>query len=525
MNHQDFSCALELINDNFTGMQRIDYLDPATTKPLGQIEITSPERVQAALEKAREAFKIWSTQPLQRRLDCLEKGKIWLIENIEDVVAAISLNNGKPKVESLMADVAPVIQSVNFYKRNAEKILRDESVSIWRWLPTKKAYISYSPLGVVGIISPWNYPFSIPMGEILSALVAGNAVLLKPSEITGHINIQIQKFIDACDLPDGVFQMLNGDGTTGAALTNSPLDRLIFTGSVATGKKVMKAAAENLVPVSLELGGKDPCIVFDDANIDIASSGVVVGGYYNNGQTCCSIERLLVHKKIEDKFISAVKTKLDTLRVGPSTGYDNELGPITYSPQKKIIKQQLDAHGSGKLYDGVNNFIKPALVKSSEKDLIWNEETFGPVIVYDTFDSDSEAIEKANRNNFGLGAVVWSGNSSRAQKVAKQLYTGTVIINDAPYTNAIAALPWGGVKHSGMGKVHGKEGLRDMCLSRVITYDLQGQAKQIWWFPYSFNHYAFLKAFALFTSETRVLNKISWFFRMIASALKLEKRL
>lgn len=506
-------------------MQTISYQNPATGQNLGTVSVSSPEAVKAAFAAAKLASKKWGETSLSSRLVHLEKGKLWLIENVESVVDAISLNNGKPRVESLMSDVAPVLHAVNYYSENAASILADKPVSIRKWLPTKKAFITYSPLGVVGIISPWNYPFSIPMGEVLAALVAGNCIILKPSEVTSLVNKQIQKFINACELPSGIFQMLEGDGSTGAALTSLPLDKFIFTGSVSTGKRVMKAAAENLVPLSLELGGKDPCIVFEDADIDIASSGVVVGGFFNNGQTCCSVERLLVHKKIEAPFIAAVKSKISRLRMGPSHGFENDLGPMTYEHQKAIIKTQLDAHGTPELYDGQSNFIQPVLIKTVNQETIWNEETFGPVVAYDTFETDDEAIAKANHSKFGLGAVIWSRNASRARAVARRLYTGTVVINDAPYTNAITSLPWGGVKDSGMGRVHGKQGLRNMCLTRVISHDIRGQAKQLWWFPYSLNQYQFLKAYALFTSETRFLQKMSWLLKLIRGIFKLEKRL
>lgn len=506
-------------------MQKISYYNPATGEALGQTVPTTPNEVQEVFEKSKLAFAQWSQTPIRQRVEHLAKGRHWLLQHIDEIADAISLNNGKPRVEALMADVGSVIQSFLYHEKNTEKLLADEPISIWQYLPNKRAVLTFSPLGVVGVISPWNYPFSLPLGEVISALAAGNCVILKPSEVTGLVNQKIQQLMNACNLPEGVFQMIEGEGEVGAALTKLPLSKIAFTGSVATGKKVMRAAADNLVPISLELGGKDPAIILEDANLDVATSGVLAGGFYNNGQTCASVERLLVHKSIESEFILLLQEKAKRLRVGPSVDYNNDIGPITYAPQKQVIKSQLDQleGSSSKLYDGKSPFLPPVIIKTSNKDLIWKEETFGPVIAYDTFTTDEEAIVKANDTQFGLASVVW-GQTDHANKVARQLYAGTVVINDAPFTNAIPALPWGGVKNSGIGRVHGKEGLRDMCLTRVITTDIQGQARQLWWFPYSKNHYLFMKAFTLFLG-TRGINKITWLFKMAVAAIKTEKRL
>lgn len=507
-------------------MEKINYYNPATGESIGEIQPHSKEDVLKAFEKSSVAFTTWSKKSIEERIKHLRKGRLWLMKNIDSFVDAISLNNGKPKVEALMADVSSVLSTLKHLEKYTEKYLEDEAISVFEYLPQKKAYLTFSPLGVIGVISPWNYPFSLPMGEVFGALAAGNTVLLKPSEVTGLVAKKIQDLMNACELPDGVFQILMGGAETGATLTSLPLGRIIFTGSVATGKRVMKAAADNLVPISLELGGKDPAIVLDDADIDIASSGVLAGGFYNCGQTCASIERLLVHKKIEKEFIQALTEKAKKLRVGPSTSFDNEMGPITYPLQKEIIKKQLDEYsgGSTNLYDGKSNFLNPIIIKANDKHSVWNDETFGPVIAYDTFETEDEAIEKANRSGFGLASVIWSGSNTRARKIARHIYAGTVVINDAPFTNAVPALPWGGVKDSGLGRVHGKEGLRDLCLSRVVVYDIQGQAKQLWWFPYSKNHYEFMKAFVLFLSSSG-LSKLFALFSMLAKGIKTEKRL
>lgn len=506
----------------------MDYLDPATGDTIGSLTPLTGQDVLVAHAHSLDAWEKWRKVPIDIRISHLLKGQQWLIQNMNTVIDAISLNNGKPKTESMMADVAPVIWCVNYLADRAPKILKSKKISVKSWMPWKHATKHFRPLGVVGIISPWNYPFSIPMGEVLTALVAGNCVLLKPSEVTSEVNKMIQAFFDACDLPKNVFQMIEGNGLTGAALSKLPLARIVFTGSVETGKKVMRSAAENLTPVSLELGGKDPAIVLQDADLDVASSGVVVGGYFNNGQTCCSIERLLVHESIADKFTALVQSKIAKLRVGPSTAYSNEIGPFTYEAQKQVLKTQLDELGNpyaSSLYDGKSNFMVPALIKAHSKSRIWKEESFGPILVYDTFKTDEEAIQKANDTDFGLGAVIWSGNMDRAQKLAKEIRAGTVVINDAPHTHALFALPWGGLKNSGIGRVHGEMGLHEMSHQQIIASDLLGQWKQFWWFPYSKDHFQFLKEFSLYLAHRNPFKKIQHLLRCFAQYFKLEKRL
>jgi succinate-semialdehyde dehydrogenase/glutarate-semialdehyde dehydrogenase len=277
----------------------------------------------------------------------------------------------------------------------------------------------------------------------------------------------------------------------------------------------------------LELGGKDPAIVLSDADIDVASSGVAVGGFFNNGQTCCSIERLLVHESIADNFLSMLNSKLAKLRVGASTANSNDLGPLTYEAQKSVLRKQFQDLGPkhADLYDGKANFLIPTLIPAKPGSKIWEEESFGPVLVYDTFKTDDEAIEKANRTDFGLAAVIWSKDTSRAQKMAKKIRAGTVVINDAPHTHAIFSLPWGGLKNSGIGRVHGEEGLRDMCHQQIVTYDILGQWKQPWWFPYSDIHFALLKNFTLFIAETSLFKKAKYLILVIIDSMKVEKRL
>lgn len=454
----------------------------------------------------------WTHQTFEQRSTYLLRAQRYLLEHMDEIARAISLNNGKPLVESLAAEVVPMIQTVSFVTKKAKKILQPKKVSLGLTLPTKKAYVTYRPFGVLGIISPWNYPLSTPLAEVFLGLMAGNAVILKPSEVTGLVNKQIQTIIDSMRLPEGLVTVIQGRGDLGAALAKSDVDKIIVTGSVATGKKVMAAASEKLTPVTLELGGKDAMIVLEDADIETASSAAVVGGFYNAGQTCCSVERLLVHEKIAPEFLTAFTAKIEKLRIGESSSFQNDLGPVTFDGQKRTYHEQVQdhlSHGEKTLlgeadYDGSSNFMKPLVVETHDERDLWKKETFGPVVAVKTFKSDDEAVQINNDTSFGLTAVIWARDQGRAQRMARRLKVGTVVINDAPFTNAVPVLPWGGVRDSGFGRVHGEEGLKSLCSTQVVTFDVAGQQKQFWWYPYSRVQYDFFKSYAI------LFNGLSW---------------
>jgi len=274
-------------------------------------------------------------------------------------------------------------------------------------------------------------------------------------------------------------------------------------------------------------------IVLDDAHIDVAASAAVTGGLYNTGQTCCSVEKLLVHADIAKPFMEAFIEKLKKVRQGPPSDFETDIGPVTYGLQKKTYLSQIQDHiqHHGKTffgpvdYDGKSNFMKPLIVEAGEGGLFWNEETFGPVMAVKTFHTDEEAIQIANDGHFGLTALVWSGNNNRAQRLARNLRVGTVVINDAPFTNAVAALPWGGVRDSGFGWVHGELGLKELSQAQVITYDISGQQKQFWWFPHGQTQYEFFKYYINFLEGQGFKHRLNSFVQMIKSLMKMGPRL
>ncbi len=336
--------------------------------------------------------------------------------------------------EALTTEVLVVLDAARFLIENAYRLLRDEPLPHGS-LATKfkSGRLVREPYGVVAIISPWNYPFSIPATETLAALVAGNAVVLKPSEFTSLVALQLQSLLHAAGVPRDIFHVVVGDGATGAALIHSPIDKLVFTGSVATGKRIAAAAAERLLPVVLELGGKDPMLVLDDVDIDVASSAAVWGAFVNAGQACLSVERCYVHRSLYEEFLRACVEKTNKLRVGNGLDLQTDVGPMIHERQLQIVEAHVEdavARGARLLAGGSRllalgkNFYKPTVLADVTHEMrIMREETFGPVLPVSAFDSDDEAVRLANDSEFGLAASVWT-RSVAARRAAGAAHSG-----------------------------------------------------------------------------------------------------
>ena len=476
-------------------VSRIASVNPATGEVLGELDTAGPTEVRAAVARAAAAQLDWNAWGIRNRVRVLRRFQQILLTRKTDTARRITQEVGKPVVEALLTEVLVVLDASRFLIDSAFAILHEEKLRHGNpVMKTKSGRILHQPYGVIGIISPWNYPFSIPATETLAALVAGNAVVLKPSELTPLIALELQALLREAGVPYDIFQVLPGEGATGAALVGSAIDKLIFTGSVGTGRRIAQLAAERLLPLVLELGGKDPMLVLEDADVDVASSGAVWGAFVNAGQTCLSVERCYVHQSLYPAFLDACSEKARKLRVGNGLDAATEIGPMIHERQVRIVESQVEdakqrgarvLAGGARLRElGPTFFAPTVLADVDQKMRIMQEETFGPVLPIAPFRDDPEAVRLANDSEYGLAASVWTGDRARGERLARQIDVGTVMINDAVSCFSISEAPHGGMKASGIGRTHGRWGLEEMVREKYVDGDRVPRVKKIWWFGY-----------------------------------------
>jgi acyl-CoA reductase-like NAD-dependent aldehyde dehydrogenase len=484
-----------MVTDLQIATRTVVSVNPATGETLREIECATELQVHAAVARARAAQPGWNEFGVRRRAAVLREFQRLLHGKKSQVAALITREAGKPLVEALLTEVLVVLDTTRFCVENAFDFLREQPVPHGNLaMKTKTGRILREPQGVIGIISPWNYPFSIPATESLSALVTGNAVVLKPSELTSLNALELASLLYEAGVPKDVFQVVVGDGAAGSALLNAEIDKLVFTGSVATGKRIAQAAAARLLPVVLELGGKDPMLVLDDADVDVASSGAVWGSFANCGQACLSVERCYVHRSLYDVFLEACVRKTNQLRVGNGIDPQTEIGPLIYERQLRNVESHVEdarVRGARVLTGGARlpelgpNFYAPTVLADVTHEMhIMREETFGPVLPVMPFDTDEEAIRLANDSDYGLAASIWTRDRARGELLARRIQVGTVMVNDAMACFGISEGPHGGVKASGMGRTHGRFGLEEMVRIKHVDSDHLPRMKQVWWYGY-----------------------------------------
>lgn len=442
---------------------RLSSYNPATGAVVGTVPVHTAAEVDAAVSRARVAAKAWGALSFEARGEELTAFRKAIAEHADDLAELMHAENGKPLLEAYV-EVMMALSHVQHAASRAEAAMAPKKVSSGV-LANFRSSISYHPLGVIGVIGPWNYPLFTPMGSIAYALAAGNAVVFKPSELTPLVAVKLAEIAaKTFALPD-LLQVVTGAGATGAALAKSAVDKVAFTGSAATGKRVMMAAAERLTPVLLELGGKDPMIVAEDADLEKAAEACVYGALTNAGQACISVERVYVADAIHDRFVDEVVKNVRALKVG---GDDGDLGAMTSPAQVAIVKDHLDdavAKGAKILTGGSaaisGNFIQPTVLTDVTHQMkIMSDETFGPVIPIKRVDSLDEAVRLANDTTFGLGSSVFAGKST-AKSIADKLRAGMTAVNAVMAFSGIPSLPFGGVGDSGFGRIHGDEGIRE----------------------------------------------------------------
>src|SRR5690348_15164421 len=400
-----------------TEPREIVSIDPSTGEEIGRVPLLSASEVNVAVKRARHAQLAWSKLSFRARARFILQARELVLAQVEEIASLIARETGKPPAEAISMEVTPTLDLMQHFAHNAERMLHRQKIDIGQFqLMGRSSYIVYKPLGVVGIISPWNFPWATPLDEVVMALMAGNAVVLKPSELTPFTALKIGDVFKQAKLPEGLLEIVTGDGSTGAALVEAGVDKVMFTGSVATGKRVAEAAAKHLTPVVLELGGKDPMIVLEDANLPNAARAAVWGGFANAGQACASIERLYVHESIAKRFTELVVEETRKLRLGPPTGDEVDVGAMTNERQLRIVENHIqDAikHGA-RIETGGHRvetaggwFHEPTIMTNVNHSMdVMRDETFGPVLPIMTFKTDDEAVRLANDSIYGLTASV-----------------------------------------------------------------------------------------------------------------------
>jgi succinate-semialdehyde dehydrogenase/glutarate-semialdehyde dehydrogenase len=471
-------------------------IDASTGSVVAEVTATPVSAVPEIMARSRSAQKEWAARSSEFRCAALRRFRNAIYAHRDEITRTISLETGKPHVEAVFSELILALDTTDFLARRAPEWLRPERVPHHNIaVKAKSGWLYYEPRGVIAIISPWNYPFSIPISEIAPALLAGNAVLLKPSELTPQVGVLIDRIAAAANLPEGILQTLQGSGTLGAAIIAAKPDKVCFTGSVATGRKIAEACAQLLIPTVLELGGKDAMIVLDDADLNTASSAAVWGGYTNCGQACLSVERIYVDKSVAAEFTELCVSKTAKLRLGPPTDSDAEIGPMIRPRQVEKVEEQLSdavAKGARILAGGKRrpdlgpSFFEPTVVANVDHSMqLMREETFGPVLAIASVKSAGEAVELANDSEFGLSASVWTADAERGKAIASRLRAGSVMVNDVASYYGICEAPHGGCGASGWGRSHSRLGMLEMVQVKYVDVDRLPRTSKSWWFGYS----------------------------------------
>ena len=472
---------------------RIAVENPATGQIIGYVDDTPADRVAAEVERARKAQPGWEALGFEGRARKLKDLRTWLVENRKRVIDTLVAEGGKTREDALLADLWYACDSLGFWGRKAPKFLADERVKTRSpFLLGKRIFVRYRPMGVVGVIGPWNYPLTNTFGDAIPALAAGNTVVMKPSEITPLTNLLLVEGVEAVGFPPGVLSVVTGAGETGAALVDN-VDMIMFTGSTRTGKKVLARAAERLTPVSLELGGKDPLIVLSDADLERAANMAVQWSMSNSGQICMAIERAYVEAPVYDQFVASVVGKVRNLRQGaPGAPGSVDIGAMTFPPQIEIVERHVrdavdkgaEVLVGGHRVEGPGRFYEPTVLTGVDHTMdVMRDETFGPVLPIMKVRDADEAVELANDSRYGLNSSVFTRDVAKGESIARRLDAGNSCVNDACINYLAQDAPFGGTGESGLGVRHGPQGIRKYCSQQTILVTRFGPKREPTMFP------------------------------------------
>ncbi len=466
--------------------------NPATGEVIGEAPITPPDEVRHAVERASAAQAQWGALPVRERCRRLQTFRKALAERADDLAMHLVRENGKPRQEALLHEVINLIDLLWYYGRHAPDVLRPRTISL-HLLKHRRSYVHYRPKGVVGIISPWNFPLLLPFADAAMALMAGNAVVIKPSEITPLIAIKGKEIWDYCGMPPDLLQLVLGGPETGRALIEGGVNHVVFTGSVAVGRKVAVACAERLITYSLELGGKNAAIVCADADLERTARALIWGGFANSGQVCASVERVYAVKPIYEPLVKRLVELTRELRQGDPGAGEVDVGSMTFPRQLDVVENLLsDAVAGGAKVEfggtrpvGPGLFFAPTVVSGVKQDMrLMREESFGPVLPIMAVETEADALRLANDSHLGLGGYVFSKDISKALRLAEHIEAGSIMVNDVITHAGVAETPWGGVKDSGVGRVRSDAGLLEMVNIHHVNYPRLPLPREIWWYPY-----------------------------------------
>jgi succinate-semialdehyde dehydrogenase/glutarate-semialdehyde dehydrogenase len=503
-------------------------VNPATGTPFAEATLLDADQASSAIEAARAAFPAWRDTTFPERSRVLLRLRDLVLAEAEEIAALIATEQGKPAAEAHLVEIFPSLEALKHLALHAEDLLRDDAVdSQTVLLAHKDCRLTYAPFGVVLVVTPWNYPFAISLTSVAAALVAGNTVVLKPAPATTLVGLRLGALFGRAGAPAGVFGVIAVDDGLAPALVEDPrVAKIVFTGSVATGRRVMAAAAKNLTPVVLELGGKDPAVVCRDADLERAARGIVWGAFVNAGQTCASVERVYVEQPVAEDFVARVVDETRRLRVGDPAKGEVDVGPMTMERQRRTVEEHVAdavAKGArvltgGRAPEGPGFFFPPTVLAGVDHTMrVMREETFGPVLPIMVVPSLEEAIRLANDSEYGLTASAWTRDPETARRLERELQAGVVTVNDCVYSYAEATAPWGGFKHSGIGRTHGLPGLREMVQVKYVAREF-GAGPNLWWYPYDQEFHRFM------TTANRALHGRSFFSRLVHQARLLGVR-
>jgi acyl-CoA reductase-like NAD-dependent aldehyde dehydrogenase len=472
----------------------LEIVAPATGRRLGEVPELSAAEVAELVARGRAAQPRWEAMGFDGRAAALKRLRRWLVRNRDEVMGLVMDETGKTREDAVLGELWLLADSLGHWARTGGRLLADERVRSHSPLMIgKKLVVRYRPVGVVGVIAPWNYPLALGVGDAVPALMAGNSVVLKPSEFTPFASLRIAEGARECGVPEDVFTIATGAGDTGAALVDQ-VDMVMFTGSTETGRKIAARAAERLIPVSLELGGKDPMIVLRDADLDRAATVAVQWAFANSGQLCMSVERVYVEEPVHDAFVERVVAATRGLRQGPPGEAGSvDIGAMTRPEQAELVEEHVRdavergakvAIGGHRRQNG-GHYFEPTVVTGVDHDmLLMRDETFGPTLPIMSVRDEREAIELANASPYGLNSSVFTRDLEKGERIARQLETGNACVNDACMNMLAQEVPFTGSKQSGLGSRHGAMGIRKYCEPQTILVTRFGPRHEPTFYPY-----------------------------------------